>query len=480
MSKSGVYAGVIWAAAQRFGTMAVSFVTNIVLANLLTPADFGTIGMLAFFIAVANVFVDSGFGSAIIQKKDATPLDFSTVFYSNTTISIICYIALFAGAPLVAAFYHIEALSTLLRVEGLVLLTNSLCVIQTSIMRKEMDFKKLATANLVANVLGATAAITAALLGAGVWSIIVRVLAISLFTAAALWIVNPWRPTLCFSFAAARKLFGFGGFMLLATLLNTIASNLQSLIIGKLWHQGILGYYTQAIQLRTVAADSISSVIGQVLYPDYSNNQLDNTTILNKLNFGIYVISYLTIALMLFLILVAKPLFMVLFGAKWLPAVPYFRILCVGGIFYCIQDVNYYVVAAKGRSRLLFLINLFKIPAFIAALVIAGRLWGMIALLWIIVGYSLISYILFAYFATNLLGATMWRQVVNIAKSTLLCSFPALTTFLTTSFLHKSTDKWILMPVQTAIFVLSFLAISAAVRPKPYKYLMQRIFKKQL
>lgn len=479
MAQSKVFSGVMWAATQRFGTMAISFVTNIVLARLLTNLDYGTIGELAFFVMVANVFVDSGFGSALIQKKNLTEADCSTVFYTNSAISVICYLVLFFGAPWVAGFYKVEILAPLLRVEGLILITNALAIIQTSIMRREMNFRRLASANLAANIGAAVLSIGFALAGAGVWALVVRALSISGFTALALWYVSPWRPKWLFSWKSLKELFSFGGYMLSATLLNTIAANLQSLIIGKIWNRGILGYYTQAMQLRTVAADSISSVIGQVLYPDYTNHQADNATILQKVNFGIYIISYVTVALMMLMACTAQPLFHILFGEKWLPAVPYFQVLCVGGIFYCVQDVNYYVVAAKGRSRTLFLINLVKIPVYIVCLVVIGKYCGFMALLWTIVVYTFVSYLLFSFYATRLLRSNILRQAINIAKSMALSVVPLCLAFMAgrPMTLYPPVATFLM---QTVVFIGSFAAISYFTKPEPFVYLVRKFLKREL
>lgn len=461
----------IWAASQRFGTMSINFVSNLVLARLLTPDDFGTIGMLAFFLAIANVFIETGFSAALIQQREVSNVDFSTVFYTNGAISILCYILLYTGAPFIAEFYNVEILIPLLRVEGIVLLTNALCIIQTTILRREMSFGKLAKANIIANLLGSSLAIVAALLNLGVWSLVVRAIAISLFTAIALWIINDWRPIIAFSITSIKRLFGFGGYMLMSTLLNTTASNLQSLLMGKLWNRSVLGYYTQAIQLRTVAADSISSVIGQVLYPDYSKHQHNNAEISRKLNFGLYIISYFTTAIMILLICCAEPLFSILYGDKWLPAVPYFRILCVGGIFYCIQDINYFVVAAKGKSRVLFYINLIKIPIYIVALILIGKLWGVTAFLWTIVTYSAVSYLLFAYSSTRELGTTMSRQLINIAKGALMSLVPMIITLVVAKSII-TPSPWITLATRSSLFVATFLVLSVIIKPEPYTYLM--------
>jgi len=416
MAESRTFKGMVWASCQRFGSMIVSFVSNMILARLLTPADFGTVGMLLFFINVSNVFIDSGFGSALIQKKDAGQRDFSTIFYLNFGISTLLYTLLFVSAPAIAEFYHTPILVELLRVEGLVLFGNALGMIQATILRKQMDFKRLALANLSGNISGSVFAVVAAFCGLGVWSLVVRVMCVAFVTTACLWWVSPWRPTRQFSGDSARKLFGYGGYMLVSTGLNAIGSNLQTLIIGRLFNQRVLGFYTQALQLRNVAADSLQNVIGQVIFPDYASLDSDEA-IAAKLNRSFYIISFFSCTLLVLMLLVGEPLIVALYSAKWIEATPYFRILCLGGIFYAIQDVNYYVIAAKGRSGLLSLINLCKIPVFIAALYFIGKYCGIYGLLWTIVGYTVVSYLIFALVATRLLCTSVMPQLLSMLKS---------------------------------------------------------------
>lgn len=416
MVKSRTFIGVVWASTQRFGVMIVSFICNLVLARLLTPSDFGAIGMLLFFVSMANVFVDSGFGSALIQRQDNTSITYSTIFILNILISIILYFVLYLSASYIAFFYNTPLLTNLLRVEGLVLIGNALSIVQTSILRKQMDFRRLAIANLFGNIVGSVVAIVLAYMGFGVWSLVVRILCVAYITSIFLWRVSEWVPSIHFDFKIVKKLFSFGGHMLLSSGLSTLSTNLQTIIIGKLFHQRILGLYTQAKGLRNVVADSLQGVIGQVLFPDYASLK-DDEKILQKLNRSFYIITFFTTALLTLLFIIGEPLVRFLYSDKWLDAVPYFQILCIGGVFYAIQDVNYYVIAAKGESKILSSINLIKIPLFIIVLIVSGKLWGIIGLLWCIVFNSIVSYLLYGIFATRLLRSSIITQIKYLFKS---------------------------------------------------------------
>lgn len=475
MKRSKVFTGVIWTSCQRFGTMIVSFISNLVLARLLSPKDFGTVGMLLFFISVANVFIDSGFGAALIQKKNTNKNDYSTIFILNISVSLFLYILLYLSAPFISKFYNTEILTALLRVEGLVLIGNALCMVQSNILRKKMDFKRLAIANLFGNTLGSIAAIIAALTGLGVWSLIIRVICVAYLTSLCLWKVCEWKPSFIFDLKIVKELFAFGGFMLLSTGLNTIASNLQTLIIGKLFQQRTLGLYTQAMTLRNVAADSLQNIIGQVLFPDYAT-LTKNSEIANKLNKSLYIISYFTTSLLILLLIIGKPLIIALYSEKWIGAVPYFQILCIGGIFYAIQDVNYYVIAAKGKSKYLSIINIIKIPIYIFALFICGTYWGIFALIWCIVGYAFISYVIFAAVATRLISTSIKPQILSIIKS-IICAICAGVIPFILSFIEVFDSYLIDILFSFIIYIGVLSIISHIFKVYPYNYILKMIKK---
>ena len=478
MSQSNVFTGIVWASVQRFGTMIISFATNIVLARLLTPDDFGTIGMLLLFLAIANTFVDSGFGSALIQKKDADQTDFSTVFFINLGLSFVVYAILFFGAPWVARFYDVDILCPLLRAQGVVLIIQAFSIIQTARLRKMMDFRKLSICNLVGNIVGSIVGIGAALMGFGVWSLVIRTLTVAFVTTFLLWIIARWKPLLIFSIQSFKELFGFGGFMLLSSLLATFANNVQTLIIGKMFQQGTLGHYTQARQLRSVASDSISSVITQVLYPDFSNNQEDEKALSSKLNFSVLTISFLTVAIMAFCIVAAKPLIMFLYGEKWLDCIPYFQLLCIGGCFVSLQDVNTNVVAAKGKSKVLFFVNLCKIIIFCVLMVIGARIGGIYGLLISMIIYALLAFLVFASLSSYYLKCGIGGQLWGIGQCLLLASIPMVTTYFLSQKLLLGLPNIVQIIIDGLSFGIIYLFIAYFTKNKAFQYLFGKLQRK--
>ena len=400
----------IWSGIQRFGTMGISFISNMVLARLLTPEDFGCIGMLAIFITVSNTFVDGGFGSALIQKKEPTQRDYSTIFWWILFLSIVLYGVLYVGAPYISQFYRIPLLSSVLRVQGIVLIIHALNIIQSNQLRKRLNFKKLAVVNVVSQLVGVTVAIVTAWSGWGVWALVAQQIVASSMTSLLLWTLNRWMPDLCFSMESFKQLFGFGSFILCSNLINTICNNVQGLLIGRFFNPAIMGYYTQARKLEEVASHSFSSVIDQVSYPVLSKFQSDNDAMQNVLKKMVLMLSFVTFPLMLILVLIAEPLITLLYCVKWLSCVPYFQILCVAGIAICLQGIHYYAVASKGKSKDLFVWTIIKRIIGLAILVGGMYLGGIKGLLW---GCSIGSWVIFisnAYLVDKHINYTLLQQ----------------------------------------------------------------------
>ena len=302
--KRKAVSGMLWSSFQKFGTMGISFVSNIILARLLTPEDYGCIGMLMIFILVANTFIDGGFGSALIQKKEPTQEDYSTIFYWNLFLSVVLYFALFASAPLIARFYNLPLLSSVLQVQGLVLILNSLSIIQQNRLRKQLLFKKLAIVSIISALLSLAITIYLAYLGWGVWALVAQQLLMSGFNAVLYWVVGKWNPSFVFSRQSFKELFGFGGFILLSNLINTFGNNVQSLLIGKFFSPATMGLYAQARKLEEVASTSFSSVVDQVSYPVLSAVQNDKQMMVSVLRKLIMSLAYICFPMMVLLILI--------------------------------------------------------------------------------------------------------------------------------------------------------------------------------
>lgn len=415
--------GAVWVSIDRFGSMGIQFVVNLVLARLLVPADFGIVGMLAIFIAVSQTLIDGGFASALIQKKEPTQIDYSTIFYWNLGFSILLYLILFLLAPVISQFFAMPLLTDVLRVIALNLIITSVFAIQKTRLQKALAFKTIAGANIGAYILGAIGGIALACNGAGVWSLLSMQIINGAASVAILAVATRWRPSLSFSVASLRELFGFGGFIMAANILQTICQNLQGLIIGKRFSATQMGYFSQAYKLDQITSYSIPQIIVQVMYPVYSSFQDQRDRLNSIVLMNIRVISFVVFPILMLLILVAEPLVFLLYGAEWLPSVPYFRILCAGGFFVSLQNCNYYAVAAVGKSRALFNWSIYKWSFLIAALLI-GMEFGMYGLLWGMVLSNINICAVNGYLSAKHTGLALWSQlraVLPVGMTVLLC-----------------------------------------------------------
>lgn len=410
----------LWSAVQKFGNMGISFITNIVLARMLTPDDFGCIGMLAIFITVSNTFVDGGFGSALIQKKEPTQKDYSTIFWWNIFISFLLYGVLFMSAPVIAEFYHMPLLSSVLRVQGVILIINSLNIIQTNQLRKQLRFKRLANVTVISHIIAAIVAIILAWKDWGVWALVAQQIIGSSVISLLLWYINKWMPDFCFSKESFKQLFGFGSFILCSNLINTFCNNVQGLLIGRFFTPAIMGYYTQAHKLESLASHTFTTIIEQVSYPVLSQFQSDNNALKNVLYKLVSTLVYISFPLMLILILLAEPLILFLYGEKWVASVSYFQILCVAGMSATFHGVHYYAVASKGKSRDLFIGTIVKRVLALIVLVIGMYLWQIDGLIW---GFSVGAWIIAivnVWLVAKHIGYSLWQQLKDLLPIILL------------------------------------------------------------
>lgn len=459
--KNKTISGMIWSSLQKFGTMIISFIANIVLARLLTPDDYGCIGMLMIFIALSNTFIDGGFGSALIQKKNPTNEDYSTIFYWNLFLSIVLYIILYFSAPVISNFYNIPLLSSVLRVQGLVLIINALGIIQSNQLRKQLKFKKLATVSLTSALISVIITILLAWQGWGVWSLVAQQLLIAIFNTSLLWILNDWKPLLMFSKKSFKELFNFGGFILLSNLINSFSNNIQGILIGKFFTPATMGLYTQARKLEEVASNSISSVVDQVSYPILAEVQNDKEKLIYTIKKLITSVAFLSFPLMILLIVIAEPLIKLLYSDRWIDAVPYFKILCVAGIAICLQGINYYAVASVGKSKELFkwtiikrIIGLFFIGIGFVSFKVIGLLWGMV------IG-SYVIYIINSFLTSKYVGYNLKNQLSDLFPIISISSIAGLITYFVSMIEIHWLFSFLLMIV---VYCLMYLFLSITLK----------------
>ncbi len=358
--KAKTLAGLFWMYMERIGAQVVSFVVSIVLARLLMPEEYGVISIVLVFINICNVFATGGFGKALVQKKDADDIDFSSVFYFNLAFSLFLYLILFFTAPLVSSFYDMPILSPVIRVMGIRLIITSFNTVQHAKTTKTMQFKKYFFSTLGGTILSAFVGIALAYGGFGVWALVAQYLTNTITDTVILFFTVKWRPKLCFSFSRLKVLLGFGWKILVGGLIDTLYEDFRSLYVGKLYSPADLAYYSRGQSYSSLIVTNVNSSISSVLFPVISKVQDTKSSVKAITRRAIKTSSYILTPILMGLAIVAEPLVLVLLTEKWLPCVPYLQILCINGAIIPIHTANVQAMNAVGRSDLSLKLNVIK------------------------------------------------------------------------------------------------------------------------
>lgn len=365
--------GISWSLAEQFGLQGLRLVIGIILARILDPADYGLIGMIAVFFAVAQVFIDGGFSISYIQKKEVNAEDANTVFYTNLLTSILVYAALWFSAPAIARFYSQPQLVDLTRVLSVVLIINSFNIIQVARLTRDVDFRRKTLISLAATVGSGLLGIIAAIKGLGVWSLVIQQIAGRLFTTVFFWITSRWRPGFSFSSASFKKMFSFGAWALASNLLRTIFDNIYTLTIGRMFPVAQVGYYTKAQQFQLLASQNLVSAIGAVSFPVLSKLQGDIVQLTAAMRKFMRSSLFFILPLLITLLITARPFTLIFLTEKWAPMIPLLQLLCLVGILYPVHMVNVQALTASGKIRQGFVAELIKNGMRIANIVIMSR-----------------------------------------------------------------------------------------------------------
>lgn len=348
--KSQAAKGVMWNAIERFSTQGIQFVLTIVIARILSPDDYGLVAMLGIFMAIAQTLVDSGFGNALIQKKDRSEKDYSTTFYFNIIVSGFIYLLLFILAPWIASFYDQPQLIPITRIFGLMLIINSFSIVQQARLTVVLDFKKQALASLLSVLFGGSVGVWMAYNGFGVWTLVCQGLLSALSRSFFLWLYAGWTPRWIFSWDSFKGLFSFGSKIMLSAMLHTIYTNMYSLVIGKVFSAVELGYFNRAYTLGQFPVQNFSNIVFRVVYPIQCRYQDD------KEKFDYVFVTYLRLScffvfpIMMSIAILSHPLISLLLTDKWLPAVPFLQIICIAQMWDPVMRINSSALDAKGRS----------------------------------------------------------------------------------------------------------------------------------
>lgn len=452
--KQKTVSGLFWSFVDSIANEGIRFIIGIILARILSPHEFGLIGMVTVFIAISQSFIDSGFGNALIRKKECTPEDYSTVFYFNMIIGILFYVVLFLSAPAISLFFNEPGLKAIIQVLGTVLIINSFTIIQSTIRTKRMDFKLQARISVIASIVSGIVAITMALSGFGIWSLVALQISRQALNSIFLWIWNGWKPILVFSKTSLKELFGFGSKLLLSGLIDTLYRNVYNLVIGKYFSATELGFYTRADQFKNLPTQNLYSVIGRVTYPVLSSIQDDIPRLRQSYQKIIRSTMLITFVLMLGLAAVSEPMIISFIGEKWRPSIVYLQMLCFVGMMYPIHALNLNMLQVLGRSDLFLKLEVIK-KILVIPVIIAGVFWGIKIMIAGMLINTLIAYYLNSYWSGRFISYSIKEQLMDILPSFFLALSSSFIVYLIGRFLpFDNLLKLIIQVFSGALLVL--------------------------
>ena len=447
--------GMLWSATDKFLGQAGRFVIGIVLARLLMPEDFGLIGMLTVFITISQSFIDSGMGSGLIQKKNRTEADFSTVFIFNFAVALFIYFILYLSAPLIAEFYKMPQLVLLTRVLSINIIINALAIVQRSRLTINIDFKTIAKVNVSSIIAGGIFGILFAFLGFGVWALVIQNLINTTVSVILFWILSRWKFSLVFSKQSFSELFGYGSKLLLAGLYAKTLAEINNIAIGKVYSASDLGFYTRAKSFAEMTSGTVTGILQQVTFPILASLQDDKERMISVYSRLIRMTSFFVFPAMTLLSLLAYPLIILLLTEKWLSVVVLLQWMSFARFFYPISAINMTILNAVGRSDLFLKVDLSKFPIIIGTLLITIPL-GVKAMVIGQVVTSCISFFINAYMPGKMFGYGAFRQLKDMLPVFIAIGVMAVVVFFVNSFIEI---LWLKLIVGGSIGLASYLLV---------------------
>ncbi|MGL5278332.1 MAG: lipopolysaccharide biosynthesis protein [Cetobacterium sp.] len=472
--KTKVVSSLIWKLLERTGVQGVQFVTQIVLARLLSPKDYGVIAIIMIFIALANVFIQSGFSIALIQKKDTDDADYSSVFYLSLGLAGVLYVILYICAPTIANFYKMSELVNILRVLSLTLFLGAFNSIQNVFIAKTFDFKKQFFSSLIGIVCSGILGIVLAYEGFGIWSLVYQQLMNQLLICVVLLIIVKWRPRLLFSFERIKKLFIFGSKLLASSLLDTLYMNLTSLVIGKFYSPSMLGYYNRGNQFPQLIISNFNGAIQSVMFPTLVAEQHNRLRVKEIVRRSIVTSSYIIFPLMIGLVVISEPLIKLLLTDKWLECIPYLRIFCLSYALWPIHTANLQAINAIGRSDIFLKLEIIKKIIGLIILVISLK-YGVFAIAIGVLISGILASFINGYPNKKLLDYAYLEQIKDVLPSLILSSIMGVIIMLLSRFYLSNL---ILILFQILVGVAVYLGLSYSLKLECYIYILKTLKRK--
>lgn len=404
---------VLWSICQQFSVKIIGLIINIFLARILSPTEFGLIAMLSVFISIGNSLMDSGLTSSLIRSRFSGQKDYSTVFIFNLIGGFSAYGILYASAPFIADFFKQPLLLAIIKVYGLSFIINAFFSIQNTLLVKEMHFKKQALIQIPAVIIGGAVGILLAINGSGVWSLVYMYLATPMFSTVLHWYYSAWRPRLIFNKRSFKKHFHFGYKMTLSGLIDTLYQNIYTIIIGRFYAAAQLGYYSRASTLSQFPIGIISTAINKVAYPMFSSIAHDDTKLKTAYQKLMQQVLFWNAPSLIYLAIIAEPMISVLLTDKWLPAVPYFQIMCIAGILYPLHSYNLNILKVKGRSGQYLKLEIIKKVLMVLGIICVIP-FGIMGLLYFQLFFSVFAYYINSFYSGKLINYSILEQLKDI------------------------------------------------------------------
>ena len=468
-SKQSVFSNLIWRFAERCGAQLVTFIVSIVLARILTPEDYGQVALITVFTTIMQVFVDSGLGTALIQKKNADDLDFSSVFYFNFVVCLVLYVIMFLAAPFIARFYNDSSLILIVRVISLTIVISGVKGIQQSYVSRNMLFKRFFYATLVGTVFSAFLGVAMAYTGFGVWAIVGQQLSNTAIDTLVLWLTVKWRPKKMFSWERLKGLLSFGWKLLASSLLDTVYNNLRSLIIGKMYSSSDLAYYDQGRKIPNIMVTNINVSIDSVLLPTMSSAQDDSKYVKAMTRRAIMTSTYIMAPIMMGLAFCAEPIVHFVLTDKWLLCVPFMQIFCITYMFYPIHTANLNAVKAMGRSDLFLKLEIAK--KVVGIVLLLSTMWfGVMAMAYSLLLSSVLSQLINSWPNRKLLQYSYLEQLKDILPGIILAVGMGLCVYMV-GFLNLSDI--VTLAIQIPLGVIIYFGMSIVLHLESFDYLIE-------
>ena len=467
--------GTFWSAADAFLGQGVTFIIGIVLARMLTPAEYGLIGIVLIFTIILSGVVDSGFPNALIRKKDTTDEDYNTMFITNMTISIVMFFLLYFIAPFIAQFFDRQELTDLCRVMGLILIIQALSITQTTILTKQIDFKTKTKASLISAIVSGVVGIGMAYLDYGVWALVGQQISRSLLYTVVLWILVRWCPKMSFSKESFHYMWGFGWKMMVSGLLNNIWNQLYQVVVGKFYSSATLGQYTRSKEYANIFSSNLTVIIQRVSYPALAEVQDNTERMVMAYRKIIKVSMFITAVCLIFLGAVADPLIFCLIGPQWSEAASYLPLICLSMVLYPLHALNLNMLQIQGRSDIFLVLEIVKKIIGVVPLLL-GIFVNIYWMLWGVVITGVIAFFLNSYYTGKKLKYSSWMQLKDISASFTVSLIMAVAVY----FLkYIPVSYWVVLPLQLLVGTTMFFVICEKIKLEEYleiKAITKKVF----